>query len=57
MDNNKGVVETGEGGGEGWGIGLGGKAENCTGTTIKKTVRARIYIYANTCFLYDYPVT
>ena len=32
MDNNKGVVETGEGGGEGWCCeeGRGRKPENCT---------------------------
>ena len=38
MGNNRGVVETGDGGGEGrgGGEGLGEKAENCTWTTIKK---------------------
>ena len=32
MDNNKGEVKTGEGGGEGWGSGegWGEMAENCT---------------------------
>ena len=36
MDNNKGEVVTGEGGGEGWGGRgvMGGKADNCISTTI-----------------------